>query len=81
MNITIPDDVAAAAHVSEAEARIELAVGLYRAQRLTMGQASRVAALPQAAFMQELGRRDVAVNYGVDDLEADLKTLADLRHK
>ena len=60
---------------------VGVTVALYRAQRLTMGQASRVAALPQAAFMQELGRRDVAINYDVDDLEADLKTLADLRRK
>lgn len=81
MNITIPDDVVKASQVSEAEMRLELAVALYQAQKVTLGQAAKVAALPQASFLQELGRRHVAVNYGVDDLAADLKGMADRSRK
>jgi predicted HTH domain antitoxin len=81
VRISIPDDVVNAAQVSEAEMRLELAIALYRAQKVTLGQASKVAGVPQAAFLEELGRRKVPVNYGVDDLEADLTTLAGRRRR
>ena len=39
MPVTIPDSVLAAAHLTEPELRRELAVALFREERLTLGQA------------------------------------------
>jgi predicted HTH domain antitoxin len=36
-------------------------------------------ALSQAALLRELGRRNVPMSYGIDDLDEDLRNLAELR--
>lgn len=75
MNITIPDEILTSAHVSEDELRLELALVLYTGQRVTLGQAARVAGISQAALLREMGRRRIAVNYGTDDLAADIEAV------
>ncbi len=60
------------------DARRELAVYLFSQDRLTLGQASRLAALSQAHFMRLLAQRGISLHYSVDDLDADLRTLEDL---
>ena len=81
MNVTIPDALASSMQMSEADLRLELAVALYRDQKVTLGQASKLAGMSQAAFMQEIGRRNLPVNYGVDDLDEDLRNFAELRRE
>lgn len=61
------------------DARIELAVYLFSQNRLTLGQASRLASISQARFMRILAERRIPLHYEVGDLEADLRTLEDLR--
>ena len=61
------------------EVRLELAVWLFKEDRLTLGQAARLAGLAQAAFMRVLAQRQLPLHYGVEDLEADLRTLDALR--
>jgi predicted HTH domain antitoxin len=79
MNVTIPDELASSMQMSEADLRLELAVALYRDVKVTLGQASKLAGLSQAALMRELGRRNVPMSYGIDDLDEDLRNLAELR--
>ena len=43
MPVTIPDEVLGAAHISEPELKQELALTLFRQERLSLGQASRLA--------------------------------------
>ena len=64
-----------ASGLSEAELRLELAVLLYREDRLTLGQASRLAKVSQASFLDTLSTRNVEVHYGVAELEKDVTTL------
>jgi predicted HTH domain antitoxin len=74
MSLVIPDEVVRATQLSEEELRLELAVLMFREERLTLGQASRFAGLPQAEFQQVLGARRIPVHYGVAELEKDVET-------
>ena len=78
LNVVIPDQIADAAHLSEPEARLELAVILFQADRLTLGQASALAGLPIGAFMRLLGSRRIPLHHGVEELREDLRTLDEL---
>ena len=64
MPVTIPDSVLAAAKLTEAELRRELAVALFREERLTLGQACRLADMDQFAFQSILADREIPVHYG-----------------
>ena len=57
------------------ELLIEVAVYLYDKERLSMGQAKRLAGLNQIAFQKELAKRNVYIKLDVEDLERDLKNL------
>jgi predicted HTH domain antitoxin len=57
------------------ELLIEMATYLYDKERLTMGQAKKLAGLSQIAFQKELAKREIAIKYDVADLEKDLKNL------
>jgi predicted HTH domain antitoxin len=78
MNLAIPDDLAASAGLTEAEARAELAVSLYRSERLTLAQAARFAAVDRVAFYRLLARYGVPINYEFSDFEQDLDSLRSL---
>ena len=75
MPVTIPDDVLTAAHLSEPELRRELAVALFREERLTLAQASHLAEMDQFAFQAVLADRQIPVHYGVEEFHEDLRTL------
>jgi predicted HTH domain antitoxin len=81
MSLTIPDDLLAAAHISEDEALQELAIALFQQERLTLGQAARFAKISVDSFMQVLASRKISLHYGVADFEQDLETLRKLDQK
>lgn len=59
--------------VSEAEARLFLAVKLFEAGRVSCGQAAELAGYSKRAFMEFLGRQKVPVfNSAADDLARDV---------
>ena len=75
MKITIDDELLQGLNLSDQEARIDLAVGLYADRRVTLGRAARIAGISQTEFQRELGRRRVPMNYDVAEFEADMHTL------
>jgi predicted HTH domain antitoxin len=75
MPVTIADDVLAAAHLTEPELRRELAVALFREERLTLGQASRLAEMSQGAFQSLLADRQISIHYGIEEFREDLRTV------
>lgn len=81
MPVTIADDVLAAAHLTEPELRRELAVALFREERLTLAQASRLAEMNQGAFQPLLADREIPVHYGIDEFREDLRTADALRRR
>lgn len=78
MNVTIPDEILAAARMSAAELHQELAVLLFQQDRLTLAQASRLAGMDLLRFQHLLASRGIPVHYDLEELEQDLSTLRDL---
>ena len=78
MAVVVPDDLVRASGLTEAELLLELAVSLYRENRFTLGQAARLAGMPQDAMLGVLAKRQIAVHYGVEDLQQDLENLEKL---
>lgn len=64
--------------ISPDELLIDLAVYLYNTEKMTIGQAKKLAGLSQIEFQKEMARRKVYIKYDLDDLEEDLKTLESL---
>ena len=75
MPVTIPDEVLSAAHLSESQLKKELALALFRGERLTLGQASHLAEVSQLEFQALLAERQIPVHYGVEEFREDLRTI------
>lgn len=75
MPVTISDEVLTAAHISEPELKQELALTLFQQERLTLGQAARLAEMSHLAFQALLAERRVPIHYGVEEFRKDLRTL------
>lgn len=70
LKISIPEHIG----IDEYEARLLLAVELYREARLTLKQAAELARLCVEDFMRELSRRKVSVvNWDEEELKEELK--------
>ena len=54
---------------------VDVAIGLYKRDEVSLGRAAEIANRSVPAFLNELGRRKIPVSYSVDDLRADVKTL------
>ena len=77
MSIVISDEVLSATRLTAVELTQELAIALFQREKLTLGQASQLAALNQWQFQQLLASRQIPVHYDVAAFEADLQTLTD----
>jgi predicted HTH domain antitoxin len=75
MSIAIPDSIMLQARVSESELLREIAIMLFRQERITLGSAAQLAAMPQPEFQMLLGSRGIAAHYTDADLEHDVETL------
>jgi predicted HTH domain antitoxin len=73
MTITVPDELLRSMKLTEAEVRAELAIALFREERLTLGQAAQLASLPQLDFQRLLASRLIPLHYRIDDMEQDLE--------
>lgn len=78
MNVAIPDDLAASAGLTEADARADLAVALYQRERLTLAQAARFAGVDRITFHRLLAEHEVPLNYDFSDFEQDVAVLRQL---
>ena len=79
MTVNIPEELVRSANLSEQEVKRELAVALFVQQKLTLGQASRLAGVEQFEFSRLLASRRInACRYGIEEFEEDLKTLGAL---
>lgn len=72
MTLTLPDDLLSAAHLTEDQLLVELAVALFQQERITFGRAARLAGLPQLDFQRVLAHRRIPLHYDQQDLEEDL---------
>jgi predicted HTH domain antitoxin len=75
MSLVIPDEILQTANVSEEELLREIALLLFKQNRLTLAQASRMIGVDRLTFQELLASRNIPVHYSVDDFEADMATL------
>jgi predicted HTH domain antitoxin len=75
VTIEVPDADLGSVKLTSAEAKLDLAIGLYSGRHLSMGRAAKIAGISYSEFLQELGRRGISINYSSEDLAHDLKVM------
>lgn len=75
MVVEIPDIVLQQTGLSSFELKLRVALLLFQEERLTLGQASRLAGLHQFEFQKELAKREISIHYGEAEFDDDLETL------
>ena len=78
MIVELPDVNIGSRPLTSRQARLEVAVGLYVGHEVTLGRAADIAGVSYSAFMQELDRRGLCLNYTPDDAQQDVETV---RHR
>lgn len=76
MTIQLPPELEARIQIENA--RLDLALGMYASDRVTLGRAAEIAGLTQLDFQRELGRRQIPLHYDRNDLAMDLQAVRDL---
>ncbi|NEP26747.1 MAG: UPF0175 family protein [Moorea sp. SIO1F2] len=75
MSVVIPDDIVQASQMTEGEFKLEIALMLYKQDKISSGKVRAWTGLTVIEFQHELAKRGLDLNYDVADFEADLKTL------
>ena len=75
MNVVVPDVALGGLEISEAEARLDIALGLFVDRKVSLGRAALIAGVSQADFQKELGKRRIPIHYDLDDLDDDYQTV------
>lgn len=77
MTLTIPSEKLVNLRITEQDALVDIAIGLYKREEVSLGRAAEVAGISSVQMLSELGRRHIPINYGPDDLQSDLAALND----
>ncbi len=77
MSLVIDSEFLENTGLSEKELKLELAIALYKHGKLSIGQACKFLGLNRIEFQRELALRKEYLNYDIDDLNEDLKTIAE----
>ena len=64
--------------MTKAQWLLVLAVGLFVGRRVSLGRGAEIAGISKPAFIEQLGKRRIPINYDLADFEKDLKTIAGL---
>ncbi len=80
LNLELPAELLSAAHMTLDEVRVELAIALFRLERLSIGRAAELAGMPLGDFLTLLASRKMGLHMDVDEALRDAATLADLRN-
>ncbi len=79
LHMEIPANVLDSARMTIGDAKLELAIALFAAGRLSFGKAAELAAMPVAEFQMQLGARHIGPHYDAADAREDCETLTALR--
>lgn len=77
--VTISSDIVQSTKMTDQELLVEIAVMLFEREKLTMGQAARLAGMPQFKFQHLLASREIPIHYGIEEYKEDLKTMQSLK--
>lgn len=75
ITLEIPDNIAQATSLGEADWLREIAIALFQQELITLGSASRIARIHQIEFQKLIASRGICVHYDIADYEADIQNL------
>ena len=75
MSILIPDEILRATRMTEDELKLEIAIMLYKQEKISSGKARAWTGLTVIEFQHELAKRGLLINYDVEDFQSDIRTL------
>ncbi|PSB09392.1 hypothetical protein C7B61_09605 [filamentous cyanobacterium CCP1] len=78
MSVLIPDDILRATKMTEDELKLEIAIMLYKQQRISSGKVRAWTGLTVLQFQDELAKRGLCINYDVEEFQSDIQTLQSL---
>ena len=81
VTLEIPADVLESTRMTKADLKLELAISLFAAQRLSMGKAAELVGLLVSEFQRHLGSRHLGPHYDAADAQQDREALAAMRMK
>jgi predicted HTH domain antitoxin len=79
--ITLPENLTQYSGMTERELRIALAIFLYRELKVPTGKAGQFAGLTRIEFWEELGKRNIPLNYDAEAFEEDLEAIRRFKSK
>jgi predicted HTH domain antitoxin len=71
----ITDDILTITKMTATQLKEELAVFLYAKNKLSFGQARKLAGMDVLQFQELLYNNQVSLHYGITDLEEDIKAI------
>ena len=75
MSLVISEDELRMTGMTESALRLEIAVLLFRKEKLTLEQASRLASVTRIEFQRVLAGREIPVHYDVEEFQRDVCAL------
>ena len=75
MSLVIPNDILQATKMTEDELKLEIAIMLYKQEKISSGKVRAWTGLTVIEFQHELGKRGLCINYDVEDFQSDIQTL------
>ena len=75
MSLVIPNDILQASKMTEEEMKLEIAIMLYKQEKISSGKVRAWTGLTVIEFQHELAKRGVCINYDVEDFQSDIQTL------
>ena len=81
MTIELPDKELGSLRLTNEQARVDLAIGMYAGRQVSLGRAARIAGISYTDFMHELGKRGICLNYTIEDVEHDMRMADELAAK
>ena len=75
MAVVIPDDMLSALGMSEEQVRQEMAIMLFREDKLSLSKAARLAGMTRLTFQKLLASRMIPIHYDEADFRQDIQAL------
>jgi predicted HTH domain antitoxin len=75
MIVEIPDHVIKQSGLSAKDILLKVALVLFQEEKLTLGQASKLAKIHQFEFQKELAAKNIPIHYAEEDYKRDLQTI------
>jgi predicted HTH domain antitoxin len=75
MSLVIPNDILQATKMTEDELKLEIAIMLYKQEKISSGKVRAWTGLTVIEFQHELGKRGLCINYDVEEFQSDIQTL------